>query len=88
MKLSIVKSTAAIGQLQEIWMGRSFAYLHGEDTVFIIRRPKELGAPIDFDVTIREFVPKIGAGFVVALTGDVMFDAGITQKACRFKYGC
>ena len=30
--------------------------------------PKQLGAPTDFDVTIREFVPKIGAGFIVALT--------------------
>ena len=24
-----------------------------------------------FDITIREFVPKTGAGFIVALTGDV-----------------
>lgn len=34
--------------------------------------PSLLGAPTDFDITIREFVPKTGAGFIVALTGDVM----------------
>lgn len=42
--------------------------------------PSKLGAPIDFDVTIREFVPKIGAGFVVALTGDVMTMPGLPKK--------
>lgn len=34
--------------------------------------PTLLGAPSDFEVTIRELVPKLGAGFIVALTGDVM----------------
>ncbi|WP_159721743.1 formate--tetrahydrofolate ligase [Enterococcus sp. CSURQ0835] len=42
--------------------------------------PKQLGAPTDFDVTIREFVPKIGAGFIVALTGDVMTMPGLPKK--------
>ncbi|WP_457286539.1 formate--tetrahydrofolate ligase, partial [Pseudomonas aeruginosa] len=31
--------------------------------------PKLLGAPTGFDITIRELVPKLGAGFIVALTG-------------------
>ena len=31
-----------------------------------------LGAPEGFDITIREFIPKTGAGFIVALTGNVM----------------
>ncbi|WP_348257483.1 formate--tetrahydrofolate ligase, partial [Salmonella enterica] len=34
--------------------------------------PSLLGAPDQFDITIRELVPKTGAGFIVALTGDVM----------------
>lgn len=42
--------------------------------------PSKLGAPLDFDVTIREFVPKIGAGFIVALTGDVMTMPGLPKK--------
>lgn len=39
--------------------------------------PKALGRPVDFDVTIRELVPKIGAGFIVALTGDVLTMPGL-----------
>ncbi|MGX2944736.1 formate--tetrahydrofolate ligase [Enterococcus alishanensis] len=42
--------------------------------------PTKLGAPSDFSVTIREFVPKIGAGFIVALTGDVMTMPGLPKK--------
>ena len=34
--------------------------------------PSLLGAPSGFDITIRELVPKTGAGFIVALTGEVM----------------
>ncbi len=33
--------------------------------------PSLLGAPTDFDITIRELVPKLGAGFIVALTCQV-----------------
>lgn len=39
-----------------------------------------LGAPTDFDITVREFVPKLGAGFIVALTGDVMTMPGLPKK--------
>lgn len=42
--------------------------------------PAKLGAPSDFTVTIREFVPKIGAGFIVALIGDVMTMPGLPKK--------
>jgi formate--tetrahydrofolate ligase len=42
--------------------------------------PKRLGAPDDFTVTIREFVPKLGAGFIVALTGAVMTMPGLPKK--------
>lgn len=38
-----------------------------------------LGAPSGFDITIREFVPKTGAGFIVALTGDVMTMPGLPK---------
>ncbi|MCL6221422.1 formate--tetrahydrofolate ligase [Streptococcus dysgalactiae subsp. equisimilis] len=41
--------------------------------------PSLLGAPTDFDITIREFVPKTGAGFIVALTGDVMTMPGLPK---------
>ncbi|KAF1301494.1 formate--tetrahydrofolate ligase [Candidatus Enterococcus willemsii] len=42
--------------------------------------PSLLGAPTDFIVTIREFVPKLGAGFIVALTGDVMTMPGLPKS--------
>ncbi|PLS38081.1 formate--tetrahydrofolate ligase [Carnobacterium maltaromaticum] len=42
--------------------------------------PSLLGRPSDFIVTIREFVPKLGAGFIVALTGDVMTMPGLPKK--------
>lgn len=42
--------------------------------------PALLGAPYGFDVTIREFVPKTGAGFIVALTGDVMTMPGLPKQ--------
>lgn len=42
--------------------------------------PTLLGAPTDFTITIREFVPKLGAGFLVALTGDVMTMPGLPKK--------
>jgi formate--tetrahydrofolate ligase len=42
--------------------------------------PEKLGRPGDFTITIRELVPKIGAGFIVALTGDVMTMPGLPKK--------
>ena len=42
--------------------------------------PTKLGAPQDFEIHIREFVPKLGAGFIVALTGDVMTMPGLPKK--------
>ncbi|GAB6758513.1 formate--tetrahydrofolate ligase [Streptococcus uberis] len=41
--------------------------------------PNLLGAPSGFDITIQEFVPKTGAGFIVALTGDVMTMPGLPK---------
>ncbi len=42
--------------------------------------PTLLGRPTDFTITIREFSPSIGAGFIVALTGDVMTMPGLPKK--------
>ncbi|MCJ1994309.1 formate--tetrahydrofolate ligase [Lactococcus piscium] len=42
--------------------------------------PTLLGAPEGFDITIRELVPKLGAGFIVALTGDIMTMPGLPKK--------
>ncbi|MED3553538.1 formate--tetrahydrofolate ligase [Cytobacillus praedii] len=41
--------------------------------------PTKLGRPTGFTITIREFKPSIGAGFIVALTGDVMTMPGLPK---------
>jgi len=41
--------------------------------------PKLLGRPKGFTITIRELTPSIGAGFIVALTGDVMTMPGLPK---------
>lgn len=41
--------------------------------------PKKLGRPTGFKVTIRDITPSIGAGFLVALTGDIMKMPGLPK---------
>ncbi|MFT4414133.1 formate--tetrahydrofolate ligase [Fredinandcohnia humi] len=47
--------------------------------------PTLLGRPTDFTITIREFRPSIGAGFIVALTGDVMTMPGLPKVPAALK---
>ncbi|MFC4322749.1 formate--tetrahydrofolate ligase [Litchfieldia salsa] len=47
--------------------------------------PKLLGRPENFTITIRELRPKIGAGFIVALTGDVMTMPGLPKVPAALK---
>ncbi|SFA46860.1 Formate-tetrahydrofolate ligase [Anoxybacillus pushchinoensis] len=42
--------------------------------------PTKLGRPTDFTITVRELKPSIGAGFLVALTGDVMTMPGLPKQ--------
>jgi len=42
--------------------------------------PKALNAPTDFEVEIREVRASAGAGFVVALTGDIMLMPGLGKE--------
>ncbi|MCT8389645.1 formate--tetrahydrofolate ligase [Leuconostoc holzapfelii] len=46
--------------------------------------PKKLGAPKDFVIHVREFVPKLGAGFLVALTGTVLTMPGLPKHPAAF----
>lgn len=47
--------------------------------------PTKLGRPTDFTVTVRELKPSIGAGFIVALTGDVMTMPGLPKSPAALK---
>lgn len=40
---------------------------------------KSLGAPKDFTIHVREFMPKLGAQFIVALTGNVLTMPGLPK---------
>ncbi|QSX07033.1 formate--tetrahydrofolate ligase [Sedimentibacter sp. zth1] len=41
--------------------------------------PKKLGRPTGFKVTVRDITPSIGAGFLVALTGNIMKMPGLPK---------
>ncbi|EGQ1289480.1 formate--tetrahydrofolate ligase [Staphylococcus pseudintermedius] len=45
----------------------------------------QLGAPSDFEITIRELEAKTGAGFIVALTGAIMTMPGLPKKPAALK---
>ena len=42
--------------------------------------PKLLGAPEDFDITVRQLKLSAGAGFIVALTGAILTMPGLPKK--------
>src|SRR5699024_11816322 len=48
-------------------------------------QPELIGRPKDFTITIREFKPSIGAGFIVALTGDVLTMPGLPKEPAALK---
>ena len=43
-------------------------------------QPSLVGRPTDFVVTIRGILPKLGAGFLVCLTGDIMTMPGLPKQ--------
>ena len=47
--------------------------------------PKLLGRPVGFTVTIRDLKPSIGAGFIVALSGDIMTMPGLPKEPAANK---
>ena len=42
--------------------------------------PKKLGAPSGFTITVRNLKVSAGAGFIVALTGDIMTMPGLPKE--------
>lgn len=47
--------------------------------------PKLLGRPEGFEITIREIKPSAGAGFLVALTGDILTMPGLPKEPAGSK---
>lgn len=48
-------------------------------------QPKLLGAPTGFTLTIRELIPKLGAGFIVAMAGSVLTMPGLPKHPAAEK---
>ena len=46
--------------------------------------PQKLGAPKDFELSVRDVYVSAGAGFVVALTGDIMTMPGLPKNPAAF----
>ncbi len=47
--------------------------------------PKKLGRPEGFTITIRDIIPKLGAGFLVCLTGDIMTMPGLPKTPAALR---
>ena len=47
--------------------------------------PKKLGAPSGFEITVRNLKISAGAGFIVALTGDIMTMPGLPKRPAAEK---
>ena len=45
----------------------------------------KLGRPESFTVTVREIMPKLGAGFLVCLTGDIMTMPGLPKQPAALR---
>lgn len=48
-------------------------------------QPTLLGRPEGFTITVREVIPKLGAGFLVCLTGDIMTMPGLPKQPAALR---
>ena len=48
-------------------------------------QPKQLGRPKGFTITVREVIPKLGAQFIVCLTGDIMTMPGLPKEPAALR---
>lgn len=79
---SVSFSAAAIKQLkkiEELGFG-SLPVCMAKNQYSLSDDPKLLGRPQGFELTVREVYVSAGAGFVVALTGEVMTMPGLPKK--------
>ena len=73
------KAAKQLSQLEELGFGNlpvcmaKTQYSFSDD-------PTKLGAPKDFTVTVRNLKVSAGAGFIVALTGDIMTMPGLPKR--------
>jgi formate--tetrahydrofolate ligase len=80
------KAQRAIDQLERFGLGTAPVCMAKTQYSFS-DDPSRLAAPTGFRVTIRDVYPSAGAGFVVAMTGDIMTMPGLgkTPAAVRMR---
>ncbi len=82
----IVFSAAAkrgIQRLEELGFGKMPVCM-AKNQYSLSDNPKLLGRPKGFEITIREVYVSAGAGFVVALTGDVVTMPALSKKPAAY----
>ena len=83
---SVSFSAAAQRQLQkleELGFGR-LPVCMAKNQYSLSDDPKKLGRPEGFELTVREVYVSAGAGFVVALTGDVLTMPALSKKPAAY----
>ncbi len=74
----------AMSQLEESGLGQTPVCMAKTQYSFS-DKPRLLGAPVGFRISIREVYPSAGAGFVVALAGDIMTMPGLGKTPAAEK---
>ncbi len=73
-----------IGRLEELGF-QNLPVCMAKNQYSLSDDPKLLGRPEGFELTVREVYVSAGAGFVVALTGDVMTMPGLSKKPAAYE---
>ncbi len=73
-----------IARLTKLGFGESLVCM-AKTQYSLSDNPKLLGRPEGFTITIRELLPSIGAGFIVAITGDIMRMPGLPKEPAANK---
>ena len=73
-----VPDEAVLAQLEELGFG-SMPVCMAKTQYSFSDDPKKLGAPKDFTVQVRNLKVSAGAGFIVALTGEIMTMPGLPK---------
>ncbi len=84
---SVIFTQAAAGQLKRLEaLGfGSMPVCMAKNPYSLSDDPKLLGRPEGFELTVREVYISAGAGFVVALTGDVMTMPGLPKQPAAYR---
>lgn len=73
------KAKKQINQLEELGYG-NLPVCMAKTQYSLTDDPEKLGRPEGFSIHVKEFHASVGAGFLVALTGDVMTMPGLPKN--------